>query len=94
MKRGLALSKGNWQVATKVPPPGAKDQIKNACYLSCRDLGVTCLDLYYLHRIDPKIPIEVSMEAMKELIAEGKIKYVGLVKRPHRRSATPTLCAH
>jgi aryl-alcohol dehydrogenase-like predicted oxidoreductase len=77
MKAGLAATEG-WQVATKVPPPGDKDTVKNACYQSCIDMGVDCIDLYYLHRIDPKVPIEVSMEAMNELIAEGKILYVGL----------------
>jgi len=78
MKPGLASTKGKWQVATKVPPPGAKSHVKEACYQSCRDLGVECIDLYYLHRIDAKIPIEVTMEAMKELITERKIKYVGI----------------
>ena len=77
MKAGLAACEG-WQVATKVPPPGGKANVKKACYQSCTDMGVACIDLYYLHRIDPKTPIEVSMEAMNELIAEGKIKYVGL----------------
>eukprot|EP00928_Gymnodinium_smaydae_P082741 TRINITY_DN66035_c0_g1_i1.p1 TRINITY_DN66035_c0_g1~~TRINITY_DN66035_c0_g1_i1.p1 ORF type:complete len:380 (-),score=77.37 TRINITY_DN66035_c0_g1_i1:214-1332(-) len=77
MKAGLACTKG-WQVATKVPPPGDKENVKKACYKSCEDLGLECIDLYYLHRVDPKTPIEVTMEAMKELIAEGKIRYVGL----------------
>ena len=78
MSAGLAATQGRWQIATKVPPPGGKAHVKAACYQSCKDLGVGCIDLYYLHRIDPKIPIEITMEAMSELIAEGKIKYVGL----------------
>ena len=78
MKAGLAANVGRWQVATKVFPPCDKDRVKSMCYQSCRDLGVECIDLYYLHRIDRHTPVEVSMEAMNELIAEGKIKYVGI----------------
>ena len=78
MSAGLAATKGNWQVTTKVPPPGDKAHVKNACYKSCSDLGVDCIDLYYLHRIDVRIPIEITMEAMNELIVEKKIKYVGI----------------
>ena len=41
-------------------------------------LGVDCIDLFYLHRIDPNIPIERSMLEMKKLVDEGKVKYLGL----------------
>jgi aryl-alcohol dehydrogenase-like predicted oxidoreductase len=78
MRDGLAANAGKCQVATKVPPPGDAVSVKKACYKSCEDLGVDCIDLYYLHRIDVKVPIEITMQAMNELIAEGKIKYVGL----------------
>ena len=78
MSAGLAATKGQWQVATKVPPPGDKAKVKRACCKSMHDLGVDCIDLYYLHRIDPLIPIEVTMEAMTELIAEKKIRFVGI----------------
>ena len=61
MSAGLAATKGNWQVATKVPPPGDKAHVKNACYKSCSDLGVDCIDLYYLHRIDVRMPIEITI---------------------------------
>lgn len=64
MKPGLAITEGKWQIATKVPPPGGKAHVKEACYQSWRGLGVECIDLYYLHQIDSKIPIEVTMEAM------------------------------
>lgn len=78
MRDGLAATAGKSQVATKIHPPCDKARVKKACYQSCKDLGVECIDLYYLHRIDPHYPIELSMEAMNELKAEGKIKYVGL----------------
>ena len=44
------------------------------CYRSLKAMGIDCVDLYYVHRVDPKVPIEITMEAMNELIAEGKIK--------------------
>ena len=78
MKLGLSLNRGKYQVATKVMKSGKKKDVKNMCYRSLKAMGIDCIDLYYVHRIDPKIPIEVTMEAMNELIAEGKIKYIGL----------------
>ncbi len=41
-------------------------------------LEVDCIDLYYMHRMDPSTPIEDTMLCLKELITEGKIKYIGL----------------
>lgn len=41
-------------------------------------LGIDCLDLYYQHRVDPGIPIEETVGAMADLVAEGKIKHIGL----------------
>ena len=78
MKLGLSQHKGEWQVATKVMKSGKKKVVKNMCYRSLKAMGIDCVDLYYVHRVDPKVPIEITMEAMNELIAEGKIKYVGL----------------
>ncbi|KAL7613105.1 hypothetical protein Lser_V15G06252 [Lactuca serriola] len=52
--------------------------VKYACEASLKRLGVDCIDLYYQHRIDNTVPIEITMGAMKELVEEGKIKYVGL----------------
>ena len=74
MRLGLAASKGKWQVVTKVSPSGTKPHVKKACL----DLGVNYIDLYYLHRIDPSIAIEVTMDAMNELISEGKMKDVAI----------------
>ncbi|RWA11592.1 hypothetical protein EKO27_g3493 [Xylaria grammica] len=51
---------------------------KNACAESLRALGTEYIDLYYMHRANPKTPIEETMRAMLELKAEGKIKYIGL----------------
>jgi aryl-alcohol dehydrogenase-like predicted oxidoreductase len=41
-------------------------------------LDVECIDLYYQHRVDTKVPIEITVGAMKELVEEGKVKYLGL----------------
>ncbi|KAI0199274.1 Aldo/keto reductase [Astrocystis sublimbata] len=45
---------------------------------SLKRLGVDQIDLYYMHRANPEVPIEKTMQAMKELVNEGKIKYIGL----------------
>jgi aryl-alcohol dehydrogenase-like predicted oxidoreductase len=52
--------------------------IYKACHESLQRLGMETIDLYYLHRINPEVPIEESMGAMLRLIEEGKIQYVGL----------------
>ncbi len=41
-------------------------------------LEVDSIDLYYMHRMDPSTPIEETMQCLKELVTEGKIKYIGL----------------
>jgi aryl-alcohol dehydrogenase-like predicted oxidoreductase len=51
---------------------------KQACEKSLKRLGVDTIDLYYVHRLDQKTPIEKTVEAMKQLKEEGKIKYLGL----------------
>lgn len=57
---------------------GNPNFVRQQCEDSLRRLGVDCLDLFYLHRIDQNIPIEVTMQEIKKLAQEGKIKYVGL----------------
>jgi len=51
---------------------------KKACAKSLERLGLPYIDLYYAHRLDGKTPIEKTVQAMAELKAEGKIKYLGL----------------
>jgi aryl-alcohol dehydrogenase-like predicted oxidoreductase len=57
---------------------GKPDYVKSACEASLRRLGLDVIDLYYQHRVDPKIPIEETVGAMAELVAEGKVRYLGL----------------
>lgn len=57
---------------------GSPAQIKKACDASLQRLGIDVIDLYYLHRVDKCIPIEESMGAFADLVALGKIRYIGL----------------
>jgi aryl-alcohol dehydrogenase-like predicted oxidoreductase len=57
---------------------GSPVHIQSACDASLRRLGVKAIDLYYLHRVDPKTPIEDSVRAMAELVAAGKVRHIGL----------------
>lgn len=54
------------------------EYIKGACDRSLSRLGLECVDLYYIHRLDKVTPIEKTIAAMVELKNEGKIKYLGL----------------
>ncbi|KAI3316624.1 Aldo/keto reductase [Xylariaceae sp. AK1471] len=51
---------------------------RQAVESSLKRLGVQQIDLYYMHRADPEVPIEKTMNAMKDLVNEGKVKYIGL----------------
>lgn len=57
---------------------GDPTYIRAACEASLKRLEIDCIDLYYQHRIDTRVPIEITMGEMKKLVEEGKIKYIGL----------------
>jgi len=57
---------------------GSPRYVKAACEDSLRRLGVDVIDLYYYHRKDPHTPIEDTVGAMAELVAEGKVRHLGL----------------
>jgi aryl-alcohol dehydrogenase-like predicted oxidoreductase len=57
---------------------GSPAYIRRACDASLRRLGVDQIDLYYLHRPDPQVPIEDTVGAMAELVAAGKVRHLGL----------------
>ncbi len=65
-------SGGGW------PPDGTPEYLKDACEASLRRLRVETIDLYQLHRPDPKTPFADSVGALRELKEEGKIRHVGL----------------
>ncbi len=57
---------------------GSPDYVRSACEGSLRRLGVDHIDLYYQHRVDPNTPIEDTVGAMAQLVAQGKVRYIGL----------------
>jgi aryl-alcohol dehydrogenase-like predicted oxidoreductase len=54
------------------------DYVQHACEASLRRLGLETIDLYYLHRVDPSVPIEETLGAMARLVTAGKVRYLGL----------------
>lgn len=70
---------------------GSPANAKRVAEASLRRLGTDVIDIYYLHRKDPQVPIEESVGAMKELVEAGKVRYLGLsevgpetLRRAHR----------
>jgi aryl-alcohol dehydrogenase-like predicted oxidoreductase len=70
---------------------GSPENARRACDSSLQRLGVEQIDLYYLHRVDPSVPIEETVGAMAELVHAGKVRYLGLseaspetVRRAHK----------
>ncbi len=57
---------------------GRPEYVKQACDASLKRLGVETIDLYYQHRIDPKVPIEETVGAMSDLVTAGKVRFLGL----------------
>lgn len=57
---------------------GSAQYVKSACEASLKRLGTDYIDLYYQHRVDPLVPIEETVEAMADLVKEGKVRYLGL----------------
>ena len=63
---------------TPVGVNGRPEYVRRACEASLTRLGVEKIDLYYQHRVDPQVPIEDTVGAMSELVAAGKVGYLGL----------------
>ena len=57
---------------------GSPEYVPRACDASLQRLGVDVIDLYYLHRADPAVPIEETVGAMAELVRAGKVRHLGL----------------
>ena len=84
----LGSSRSRVVLATKcglVASPGAPMQVNGtpahiaaACHASLARLDTDVIDLYYLHRVDPRTPIEESIGAMAELVRAGKVRFIGL----------------
>jgi aryl-alcohol dehydrogenase-like predicted oxidoreductase len=87
--RGLGTRRGSIVLATKCgivpakPGPGidadgSPSAIVSSCDESLRRLGTDAIDLLYLHRVDPKVPIEESVGALSTLVRQGKVRHIGL----------------
>jgi aryl-alcohol dehydrogenase-like predicted oxidoreductase len=70
---------------------GRPEYVLQSCDKSLKRLGVNVIDLYYQHRVDDQVPIEDTVGAMKKLVEQGKIRYVGLseagpqtIRRAHK----------
>ncbi|MUN35179.1 aldo/keto reductase [Actinomadura sp. NEAU-AAG5] len=71
-KCGLVVRDG------EIVPSGHPDHIRAAAEGSLRRLGVDVIDLYQLHRVDPRVPVEESWGAMAQLVIEGKVHHIGM----------------
>jgi aryl-alcohol dehydrogenase-like predicted oxidoreductase len=70
---------------------GRPEYVMQACEASLKRLGVDVIDLYYQHRVDPNVPIEETVGAMKRLLEQGKVRALGLsearpetIRRAHK----------
>ena len=70
---------------------GRPEYVMRACEASLKRLGIDMIDLYYQHRVDPKVPIEETAGAMKRLVEQGKVRALGLsearpatIRRAHK----------
>ncbi len=70
---------------------GRPEYVMQACEASLKRLGVDVIDLYYQHRVDPNVPIEDTVGAMKRLVEQGKVRALGLsearpetIRRAHK----------
>ncbi|MFF4753710.1 aldo/keto reductase [Streptomyces sp. NPDC002514] len=57
---------------------GSPEHVRSSVHGSLQRLGTDYIDLYYQHRVDPGVPIEETVGAMAELVAEGKVRHIGL----------------
>ncbi|MEU3337229.1 aldo/keto reductase [Streptomyces sp. NPDC002144] len=88
--RALAGRRGDAVVATKtgivvddlatrtLSRDGSPEHIRRSADASLKRLGVDVIDLYYLHRVDPAVPLEESWGALAELVRAGKVRHLGL----------------
>jgi aryl-alcohol dehydrogenase-like predicted oxidoreductase len=77
----IVATKFGFVVSGDSPSPridGSPEHVRQACDASLTRLEFDYIDLYYLHRVDPNTPIEETVGAMAELVAAGKVRYLGL----------------
>jgi aryl-alcohol dehydrogenase-like predicted oxidoreductase len=74
----VATKGGHWRRGDEFPIDGTEATLRAHCETSLRTLGVEALDLYQLHHVDPKVPLEESVGVLDTLRREGKIMQIGL----------------
>ncbi|KAI3683742.1 hypothetical protein L1987_84256 [Smallanthus sonchifolius] len=74
----IATKFGYRRIDGKIEVCGDPAYVRSACEASLKRLDIDCIDPYYAHRIDTRIPVEIMMGEVKKLVEEGKVKYVGL----------------
>lgn len=95
----LATKFGIWRERQGDPPTldARPERIRAFCEASLTRLGTDHIDLYYLHRVDPTVPVEESVGVMAELVAEGKVRYLGMsessTEELERAAATAAISA-
>jgi aryl-alcohol dehydrogenase-like predicted oxidoreductase len=77
-KFGIRILPGEGDAPWRRVIDGSPDYVRSACEASLQRLGIETIDLYYQHRVDRNTPIEETVGAMAELVAEGKIRHIGL----------------
>ncbi|MFI0966468.1 aldo/keto reductase [Streptomyces sp. NPDC021080] len=65
-------------ISTVGPQDGSAEHVRSSVHGSLQRLGTDYIDLYYQHRVDPNVPIEETAGALGELVAEGKVRCIGL----------------
>ncbi|MFN2644656.1 MAG: aldo/keto reductase [Burkholderiales bacterium] len=93
-REGVIVATKFGQVKTpdgKQEVDGRPEYVLRACEASLKRLGIEIIDLYYQHRVDPKVPIEETVGALKRLVESGKVRAIGLsearpetIRRAHR----------
>jgi len=86
--RAIAGHRGDYVIASKfgnvglVGNPrfadGRPEYVREACEKTLQRLQTEVIDLYYIHRVDPTVPIEDTVGAMGDLVAEGKVRHLGI----------------
>ena len=75
----IATKFGNLGIATGVPSSdGRPEYVRACCEKSLQRLQTDVIDLYYIHRVDPTLPIEATVGAMSDLVRQGKVRHLGI----------------
>jgi len=75
----IASKFGNLRASDDSPTSdGRPEYVKACCERSLKRLETDVIDLYYIHRVDPKVPIEDTVGAMGDLVRHGKVRHLGI----------------